>query len=122
MDILRDGIPAFHLKPWERPGVGRTVVRESLRHLEPEGCVALLCRQGPAVVWPGLSRAAQAYGSRALLDAEASRAAAPRARPADLVRPNAASDAIQELFPGGPFRGVLKATAVDDILFTVANK
>lgn len=132
VEKLRDGILEFHFRPGERLvertlceklGVSRTVVREALRHLETEGLVETLPQQGPAVVRPDLSQAAQVYEIRALLEAEASRAAALRATPADIDRLNAANDAIQAAFAEGTSRDVLKATtSFYEILFTVAGK
>jgi DNA-binding GntR family transcriptional regulator len=132
LEKLRDGILDFHFKPGERLvertlceklGVSRTVVREALRHLETEGLVETLPQQGPAVARPDLSQAAQVYEIRALLEAEASRAAALRATPADVARLNDANDEIQQAFSTGTSRDVLKATtAFYEILFTVAGK
>lgn len=132
LEKLRDGILEFHFKPGERLvertlceklGVSRTVVREALRHLETEGLVETLPQQGPAVVRPDPNQAAQVYEIRALLEAEASRAAAERATPADVARLNAANDTIQAAFKDGTSRDVLKATtAFYHILFTVAGK
>ena len=132
LEKLRDAILDFHFKPGERLvertlceklGVSRSVVREVLRHLETEGLVETLPQQGPAVVKPDLSQAAQVYEIRALLEAEASRAAAARATPADIARLNSANDAIQAAFADGTSRDVLKATTdFYEILFTVAGK
>ena len=132
LEKLRDAILDFHFKPGERLvertlcerlGVSRTVVREVLRHLETEGLVETLPQQGPAVAKPDLSQAAQVYEIRALLEAEASRAAAERATPADIARLKSANKAIQAAFTEGTSRDVLKATTeFYEILFTVAGK
>ena len=132
LEKLRDAILNFHFKPGERLierslceklGVSRTVVREVLRHLETEGLVETLPQQGPAVIKPDIGQAAQVYEIRALLEAEASRAAAERAGPSDIARLNAANDAIQMAFESGSSRDVLKATTdFYEILFTVAGK
>ena len=132
LEKLRDAILDFHFKPGERLvertlceklGVSRTVVREVLRHLETEGLVETLPQQGPAVAKPDVSQAAQVYEIRALLEAEASRAAAERATPGDVARLKLANDAIQAAFVEGTSRGVLKATTeFYEILFTVAGK
>jgi len=132
VEKLRDAILDFHFKPGERLiertlcerlGVSRTVVREALRHLETEGLVETLAQQGPAVVKPDIGEAAQVYEIRALLEAEASRAAAKVATPADIIRLKAANGSIQAAFADGTSRDVLKATTeFYKILFTVAGK
>ncbi|HEX4766151.1 MAG TPA: GntR family transcriptional regulator [Lichenihabitans sp.] len=132
LEKLRDAILDFQFKPGERLvertlcdklGVSRTVVREVLRHLETEGLVETLPQQGPAVVKLDVSQAAQVYEIRALLEAEASRAAAERATPAEIARLRTANDAIQAAFATGTSRHVLKATTeFYEILFTVAGK
>ncbi len=132
VERLRDAILNFQFKAGDRLverslceklGVSRTVVREALRHLEAEGLVELLPQQGPAVAKPDIGQAAQVYEIRALLEAEAARAAAQRANPSDVARLTAANTAIQAAFAGGTSRNVLKATTdFYEALFTIAGK
>ena len=132
VERLRDAILDFRFKAGERLverslceklGVSRTVVREALRHLEAEGLVEVLPHQGPAVAKPDISQAAQVYEIRALLEAEAARAAAVRANEADVARLVEANRAIQAAFADGTSRDVLKATTdFYQLLFTIAGK
>jgi len=137
LERLRDAILNFQFKPGERLierslceklGVSRTVVREVLRHLETEGLVVIVPQQGPAVAKPDASQAAQVYEIRAILEAEASRAAAEKATDADVARLTKANALIQAAFSQPAFshgasRDVLKATTdFYEILFTVAGK
>lgn len=132
VERLRDAILNFQFKAGERLverslcdrlGVSRTVVREALRHLEAEGLVENLPHQGPAVAKPDISQAAQLYEIRALLEAEAARAAAALADPSDVRHLQAANEAIQAAFAAGTSRDVLKATTeFYELLFTIAGK
>lgn len=132
VERLRDAILNFQLKAGERLverslcqrlGVSRSVVREALRHLEAEGLVEILPQQGPAVAKPDISQAAQVYEIRALLEAEAARAAAAIADESDVARLQAANQAIQAAFAEGTSRDVLRATTdFYELLFTIAGK
>lgn len=132
VERLRDAILNFQFQPGERLverslcdklGVSRTVVREALRHLETEGLVEVIPQQGPAVAKVDVGQAVQVYEIRALLEAEAARAAAERARPADVAQLKKANKAIQAAFARGGSRDVLKATTdFYELLFTVAGK
>lgn len=132
LEKLRDAILDFRLQPGERLverslcdrlGVSRTVVREVLRHLEAEGLVETIPHQGPAVARPDPDKAAQIYEIRALLEAEAARACAERATPADLARLSAANDRIQAAFAEHNPREVLRRTTeFYEILFACAGK
>lgn len=131
VERLRDAILNFQFEAGERLverslcerlGVSRTVVREALRHLEAEGLVENLPQQGPAVAKPDISQAAQVYEIRALLEAEAARAAARRADEADIARLIEANRAIQAAFAEGTSRDVLKATTdFYELLFAIAG-
>lgn len=132
VERLRDAILNFQFKAGDRLverslceklGVSRTVVREALRHLEAEGFVEILPQQGPAVAKPDIDQAAQVYEIRALLEAEAARAAARVADQSDVMRLTAANTAIQAAFADGTSRDVLKATTdFYELLFAIAGK
>ena len=132
VERLREAILDFHFKPGERLierslceklGVSRTVVRETLRHLEAEGFVESLTQQGPAVAQPDVNQAAQVYEIRAVLEAEAARAAAQVAGPSDTAKLTDANAAIQAAFAHGTARDVLKATTnFYELLFAIAGK
>ena len=132
LEKLRDAILDFRLKPGERLverslcdrlGVSRTVVREVLRHLETEGLVESIPHQGPAVAKPDPDKAAQIYEIRALLEAEAARACAERATPADIKRLGLAIDRIEAAFAESNPPEVLRMTTeFYEILFACAGK
>jgi DNA-binding GntR family transcriptional regulator len=132
LEKMRDAILDFRLRPGERLvertlcerlGVSRTVVREVLRHLEAEGLVESIPQQGPAVARPDPAKAAQIYEIRALLEAEAARACAERATPADVKRLSAAIDDIEQAFAQDSPRDVIRmTTAFYEILFACAGK
>ena len=132
VERLRDAILDFQFRPGERLverslcerlGVSRTVVREALRHLESEGLVDVIPQQGPAVARLDAHQAVQVYEIRALLEAEAARAAAGRATPADIEGLKSANDAIQAAFATGHGRDILKMTTdFYELLFRIADK
>jgi DNA-binding GntR family transcriptional regulator len=132
LERLRDAILTFQFKPGERLvervlcerlGVSRTVVREALRHLETEGLVEVIPQQGPAVARLDTRQAIQVYEIRALLEAEAARAAAARADAADVARLKEANRAIQAAFATGQGHDILRTTTdFYELLFRIADK
>src|SRR4029079_6883226 len=90
LEKLRDAILDFRFQPGERLvertlcdrlGVSRTVVREVLRHLEAEGLVEIIARQGPIVARLDPEQVAEIYELRGLLEANAARACAEQSTP-----------------------------------------
>ena len=94
LDKLRGAIVQGYFRPGARLvertlcdelGVSRTVVREVLRHLETEGLVEIVARQGPIVARLDPAQVGEIYELRGLLEANAARACAEGATP-DVVR------------------------------------
>ncbi|EDZ99763.1 transcriptional regulator, GntR family [Burkholderia sp. H160] len=94
LDKLRDAIVQGYFRPGTRLvertlcdelGVSRTVVREVLRHLETEGLVEIVARQGPIVARLDPMQVGEIYELRGLLEANAARACAEGATP-EVVR------------------------------------
>src|SRR5579864_4950577 len=83
LEKLREAIVQGYFRPGARLvertlcdelGVSRTVVREVLRHLETEGLVEIVARQGPIVARLDPEQVQEIYEIRALLESEAARA------------------------------------------------
>jgi DNA-binding GntR family transcriptional regulator len=119
LDKLRDAILNLRFKPGERLvehqlcdqlGVSRTVVREVLRHLEAEGLVKTLARQGPVVARPDPDSVAEIYELRGLLEALAAQACAERASDRDAAQLGEALDRIEAAYRRNDPIAVLKAT------------
>ena len=129
---MRDGILNFQFRPGERLverslcerlGVSRTVVREVLRHLETEGLVQSVPHQGPTVAKPDVSKAAQIYEIRGLLEAEAARVCAKTATAEHIARLRDAIDRNEVAFAEDRIRDVLRGTTdFYETLFDCAGK
>lgn len=85
VDILRNAITSCLFEPGgrltervlcEQLGVSRSTIREGLRQLEAEGLVRLTPNRGPMVTVLSEVEAAEIYAIRAVLEGEASAAAA----------------------------------------------
>jgi DNA-binding GntR family transcriptional regulator len=90
LDKLRGAIVQGYFRPGARLvertlcdelGVSRTVVREVLRHLETEGLVEIVARQGPIVARLDPAQVGEIYELRGLLEANAARACAEQSTP-----------------------------------------
>ncbi|MBB3261000.1 DNA-binding GntR family transcriptional regulator [Paraburkholderia bannensis] len=112
LDKLRGAIVQGYFRPGARLvertlcdelGVSRTVVREVLRHLETEGLVETVGRQGPVVARLDPQQVSEIYELRGLLEAHAARACAEHSTP-ELVKE------LREL------RAVIEAAFVDQDL------
>jgi DNA-binding GntR family transcriptional regulator len=77
LDVLRQAILDFRLKPGQRlidqTSVSRTTIREVLRQLAAEGLVTTIPQKGAIVVVPSAQEAADLYEVRAALEALACR-------------------------------------------------
>jgi len=80
LDRMRRAIISGLFEPGERLvertlcdqlGVSRSVIREVIRHLEAEGLIEMLAKQGPVVVSLNWEDARQIYEIRALLESKA---------------------------------------------------
>ncbi|WP_206956116.1 GntR family transcriptional regulator [Trinickia acidisoli] len=132
LDKLRGAIVQGYFKPGARLvertlcdelGVSRTVVREVLRHLETEGLVETVARQGPIVARLDPSQVGEIYELRSLLEANAARACAERATPDLVLRLRDVRRKIEAAFAEGDMRDVLIHTeAFYDAMFEGADK
>lgn len=94
----------------ERLGVSRTVVREAIRYLEAEGLVEIAARTGPIVATLDWPRAAQIYGIRRLLEADAAADCARRAGAATKADLRAALHEMEAAFAATGAQRVYDAT------------
>lgn len=132
LDKLRGAIVQGYFKPGARLvertlcdelGVSRTVVREVLRHLETEGLVEIVARQGPIVARLDPSQVGEIYELRSLLEAHAAQACAERATPELIARLRAIRREIEGAFAEGDVPRVLEHTeAFYDAMFNGAGK
>lgn len=107
----------------ERLGVSRTVVREVLRHLEAEGLVEVIPRQGPAVARPDPLRIEQIYELRSILEAMAARLCAERATTGDIAALGAALKRIRAGYAARSPTDVLRATTeFYEVMFRAAAR
>src|SRR6476661_6411138 len=80
--IFQPGDRLIERELCDRLGVGRTIVREVLRHLEAEGLVQNLPHRGPTVSIPTVHECRQIYELRAVLEGMAAKACAELKSPA----------------------------------------
>ncbi len=106
----------------EQLGVSRSVIREVIRHLEAEGLIEMLSKQGPIVARLNWNDARQIYDIRAALEAAA---VADCARMADgdaKARLKAALDELDRVSALGSPPSVLSATiAFYEIIFQASG-
>ncbi|WP_244817441.1 GntR family transcriptional regulator [Caballeronia sp. Lep1P3] len=132
LEKLREAIVQGYFRPGARLvertlcdelGVSRTVVREVLRHLETEGLVETVARQGPIVARLDPAQVAEIYELRGLLEANAARACAQNATPEVIENLRGIRRKIETAFESGDFAAVLAQTeAFYDALFEGAGK
>jgi len=95
----------------EELGVSRTIVREVLRHLETEGLVETGSQQGPVVATLDLSKVAEIYEIRALLEGHAARACAVLASDQVIRQLDGLIGKIESAFAERDFQKVMRYTA-----------
>lgn len=132
LEKMRAAILEFHFKPGQRLiereaceqlGVSRSVVREVIRHLETEGLVRTVPRQGPVVATLDAGTAAQIYELRSLLESAAAQAAADHASAEEVLRMEEALGAIEDAYASKDFPRVLSATnTFYETMFLCAGK
>jgi GntR family transcriptional regulator, trigonelline degradation regulator len=132
LEKLREAIVQGYFRPGARLvertlcdelGVSRTVVREVLRHLETEGLVETVARQGPIVARLDPTQVAEIYELRGLLEANAARACAEKVTPAIIEDLRGIRRKIEKAFAKDDFAQVLAQTeAFYDALFEGAGK
>ncbi|QGZ65713.1 GntR family transcriptional regulator [Paraburkholderia acidisoli] len=119
LDKLRDAIVQGYFKPGVRLvertlcdelGVSRTIVREVLRHLETEGLVEVIARQGPVVAQLNPAQVSEIYELRGLLEANAARACAEHSTPELVKQLRDIRKKIEAAFKAGDLPTVLAFT------------
>ncbi|WP_133645514.1 GntR family transcriptional regulator [Paraburkholderia flava] len=121
LEKLREAIVQGYFRPGARLvertlcdelGVSRTVVREVLRHLETEGLVEIVARQGPIVARLDPAQVSEIYELRGLLEANAARACAEKATPEVIEKLRDIRRKIETAFAKDAFADVLAQTEV----------
>jgi len=121
IELLRNAILSFEYEPGERLverdlceryDVSRTVVRESLRHLEAEGLVELVANRGPVVASTTPEEAAGFYEVREALESLAWRLCAERSTPAQKNKLSRALTRVASAYDKGNL--VIELNAKDD--------
>lgn len=119
LDKLRGAIVQGYFRPGARLvertlcdelGVSRTVVREVLRHLETEGLVEIVARQGPIVARLDPEQVGEIYELRGLLEANAARACAEQSTPELVGQLREIRAVIEEAFEKQDLPRVLEYT------------
>ncbi len=107
LDKVRIAILNQYFKPGQRLierslceelGVSRTVVREVLRHLETEGLVQSVPKQGPIVAVIDADTTRQIYELRSLLEGHAAAGCAAKCAPQDIATMKSALGSIEGAF------------------------
>ena len=118
IDRLRDAIVSFEYAPGERLverdlcdrfGVSRTVIRESLRHLEAEGLVRLVANHGPVVSKTTPEEARGLFEVREVLEALAARLCAEHSTPGQKKQLLRALSQVKHAYEHGDLPAQLKA-------------
>lgn len=132
LDKLRTAIVQGYFRPGARLvertlcdelGVSRTVVREVLRHLETEGLVEIVARQGPVVARLDPAQVGEIYELRGLLEANAARACAESASPEVVKQLREIRGVIEKAFTKKDLPRVLEYTErFYETLFEAAGK
>ncbi|WP_028213523.1 GntR family transcriptional regulator [Paraburkholderia mimosarum] len=132
LDKLRGAIVQGYFRPGTRLvertlcdelGVSRTVVREVLRHLETEGLVESVARQGPIVARLDPAHVGEIYELRGLLEANAARACAESATPEVVKQLREIRTEIEDAFEKSDLPRVVEYTErFYETLFQAANK
>ncbi|MEM5329122.1 GntR family transcriptional regulator [Paraburkholderia sp. JHI2823] len=132
LDKLRGAIVQGYFRPGTRLvertlcdelGVSRTVVREVLRHLETEGLVESVARQGPIVARLDPAHVGEIYELRGLLEANAARACAESATPEVVKQLREIRTEIEDAFEKNDLPRVVEYTErFYETLFQAANK
>ncbi len=119
LDKVRIAILNQYFKPGQRLierslceelGVSRTVVREVLRHLETEGLVQSVPKQGPIVAVIDADTTRQIYELRSLLEGHAAAGCAAKCAPQDIATMKSALGSIEGAFSRKDYQDVMEAT------------
>jgi len=108
--LFEPGARLVERKLCEQLGVSRSVIREVIRHLQAEGLVEVIARQGPIVTRLNWTDAAQIYDIRAALESRAVEDCARRVDDALKVQLARALDDIDQQAATQNALGILDAT------------